>query len=108
MKILESEKEFKDFLKENDKVLIDFYTLWCGPCKTFTPTLEKVSEELTDIKFAKVDIEKVDGIAEDYEVDVVPTIIFFKDGKFVAKQEGAMGKTALKKWLTKLTEDKSE
>lgn len=108
MKNLESQKEFKDFLKENDKVLVDFYTSWCGPCKGMAPTLEEVSKELETIKFAKLNIEDVEAVAEEYEIEVVPTLVFFKDGKFVGKKEGALGKAALKKWLAKLenTENK--
>jgi len=99
MKTLESVDEFKTFIKDNSEVLVDFFAEWCQPCKILSPTLEALSEEFENIKFVKVDIDTLESLAEEFNVEAVPTLILFKDEKEVTRQEGALGKAALKKWI---------
>lgn len=103
MKDLDTNDEFISFTKDNKLALVDFSATWCGPCKQLTPKVEELSQEMTNISFGKVDIEILASVAEEFNIEGVPTLVLFKDGKEVDRQVGAIGKTALKTWLTKLS-----
>ena len=73
---------FKEFLSDNSgTVLVDFYAEWCGPCKMIAPIVEELSEELTDVTFAKINVDQAGEIAAAFNVMSIPTLIVFKDGK---------------------------
>lgn len=74
-------------LKSNDVVLVDFFATWCGPCKMIAPVLDKLSEEY---KVYKVDIDNDTDLAISYGVRSVPTLLFFKEGKIVHTEVGAL------------------
>src|SRR5271170_7723770 len=101
MKDLTTSEEFASFTKDNKLAIVDFSATWCGPCKQLAPKFEELSQEIKNISFAKVDIELLPSVAEELDVEGVPTLVLFKDGKEVDRQVGAIGKTALKAWLTK-------
>ena len=67
------------------KVLVDFWAEWCFPCKQLTPIYEETSNEIKDIKFTKLDVDKNPDIAQEYEIRGIPTLIFFDDGKEVKR-----------------------
>ena len=69
-------EDFNEMIK--DRVLVDSYANWCGPCKLLAPVLENVSN---DIKVIKIDIDKYRDIARGYGVMSIPTLVFFKNGK---------------------------
>ena len=73
---------FKEFLSDNSgTVLVDFYAEWCGPCKMIAPIVEELSEELTGVTFAKINVDQAGEIAAAFNVMSIPTLIVFKDGK---------------------------
>lgn len=76
-----SEEEFLS-LVANSKgyVLVDFFAEWCGPCKRFVPTLEKLEKEFTNVKFYKVDVDILEEIAKEEDITAMPTFILYKDG----------------------------
>ncbi len=83
------EKEFDDEVIKSDKVkIVDFYATWCPPCKMLSEVLENISKSRVDYDILKVDIDKNIGLAEKYKINVVPTMIFFKDGVEVERVEG--------------------
>lgn len=75
--------------------VIDFWATWCMPCKMLAPIFKEVSEELTDAKFYKIDIDQNRDIAMEYKVASIPTIKIFKDGKEVETMVGFSTKDAL-------------
>jgi thioredoxin 1 len=83
-------------IEENDIVLIDFWADWCGPCKMFAPTYEKVSEEYPNIVFAKVDTEANQELAGQFQIRSIPTLVAFKDQIGVLSQPGALPEEGLK------------
>ena len=85
----------------NGKVLVDFFANWCGPCKMLSPVLEKISEENNNIKIVKVNIDEASELAIDNEVEVVPTMILYNNGKIVERLEGYMDEEELKEIISK-------
>jgi thioredoxin 1 len=81
---VESEEEFDRFLSEGTytHVLVDFYADWCGPCKRFAPTFEKLKGEYSKVLFLKVDVDELDNLAQRYDVSAMPTFLLIKTGSF--------------------------
>lgn len=88
MQILNSES-FNEKLKNVKGVMmVDFFATWCGPCQMLTPVLEKISNSRADFDIVKVDIDQAMGLANKFKIQVVPTLLVFKDGKVVNQTEG--------------------
>lgn len=92
---LENEKDFKDLIKE-DKVLVDFFATWCGPCKMLAPVLEKVESK---IKVIKIDTDEFEDLAREYGVMSIPTLVLLEDGKEVKRNIGFIDKNKLEDFL---------
>ncbi len=90
-------QEFVKNVKENNGIaVIDFFATWCGPCNMLGPVFSEFAEENKDTVFcAKVDIDQSMELAQEFGVNTVPTVIFFKDGKEVAREIGFMSKDKL-------------
>ena len=63
-------------------ILIDFYTTWCGPCKTFNPEYIKLAEQYDKVLFLKVNIDKLYDLASEYIIRSIPAFLFYKTGEF--------------------------
>ncbi|MEJ5914670.1 thioredoxin [Pseudokineococcus sp. 1T1Z-3] len=83
-------------------VLIDFWAEWCGPCRSFAPVYEKVSEANEDVTFAKVDTEAQQELAARYGITSIPTLVAYRDGIPVFSQPGALPQPALEDLLGQL------
>ncbi len=80
---------FENEVVKSEKVtLVDFFATWCGPCQMLSQVLEKMSTSRAQIDIAKVDVDESVELAQKYEIDVVPTMIIFKDGKIMKRIEG--------------------
>ena len=95
---LELEKEKFDDIIKQDKVLVDFYADWCGPCRMLSPILEQVNAE-TGIKLLKVNVDKNPEIAKSYGIMSIPTMILFENGKLIEKRVGISSKEEIIKWI---------
>ena len=85
---VESVEQFSTVTTDYDVVLVDFYADWCGPCKMLEPTVAAIAAN-TDAAVAKVDIDQHQGLATQYGVRSVPTLLLFADGKQVEQVVGA-------------------
>lgn len=70
-------------------VVIDFFATWCGPCKMIAPKYEQLAETFSTTTFLKVDCDQSSDLAEAFGVQSLPTFVFLKSGKSVARVEGA-------------------
>ncbi len=80
----------------NGVTVVDFWAPWCGPCKMLTPTIEELSTEMTNVKFAKLNVDEAQDVAINYSVMSIPTIIIFKDGKAMESTIGVLPKATIK------------
>lgn len=90
-----TEQTFADTVGGNEIVLVDFWASWCGPCRTFAPVYENVSEANPDIVFAKVDTEAEQGLAGYFQISSIPTLMAIRDGVVLYSQAGALPRPAL-------------
>jgi thioredoxin 1 len=91
-----SEENFEETINNNDFVIVDFWAQWCGPCKSFAPTYEKISEEFPDIIFGKVNTEEQQGIAGHFQIRSIPTLMMFREQIIIYSEAGALPETAFK------------
>lgn len=78
----------QEVLQSNKPILVDFFATWCAPCQMLGPVLEKVASEREDFDIAKTNIDEDQELAIKYGVEVVPTMLIFKEGKVVGKLVG--------------------
>ncbi len=80
-------------------VLVDCFATWCGPCRMLGPVIEELSEELSNVKFYKLDVDENDVIPAKYAIFSVPTMLIFKDGKLFKTLVGYHDGDEIKKFL---------
>jgi thioredoxin 1 len=85
-----TDSNFDRFVKENENVVIDCWAAWCAPCRMLSPIIEQLSEEKTNIAFAKLDVDQNRMITMRYGIMSIPTLLYFKNGKLVDKTLGAL------------------
>lgn len=82
----------QEVLKAEGKVLVDFWAAWCGHCRMIAPIVEELEEELTDVKFCKLNVDDAESVALSYKVMSIPTLIVFENGEIIAKSVGVKPK----------------
>lgn len=87
---------FNDLLNEDAPVLVDFWAPWCGPCRTLSPIVDEIADDLAgQIKIAKCNVDENQDIAMKYSVMSIPTLVLLKGGQEIARTVGAMPKAKL-------------
>jgi thioredoxin 1 len=94
-------ENFEEVITSNDMVVVDYWAEWCGPCKSFGPVFEKVSEDFPDAVFAKVDTENEQEIASMFQIRSIPTLMIFREKVIVFSQPGAVPEGALRDVVSK-------
>ena len=96
--ILEKDMNFSEII-QGEKVLVDFFATWCGPCKMIAPVLDKFAAAHPEITVIKVDVDDFPNIANEYGIRSIPTLIYFSKGEIVEQKLGFMDLNKLESWL---------
>lgn len=89
---------FDDSIREGVSV-VDFNARWCGPCRMLKPILEKISDEMTGVRFYSVDVDVDPAPAQRYGISSIPYVAVFKDGQKVAENVGFVPEAQLKAFI---------
>ncbi len=100
-----TDENFGDLVLKSDKpVLVDFWAVWCGPCKAIAPTIEQLAGEVEGkAVVGKLDVDNNPEISMKYGIMSIPTLLVFKNGEIVEKLVGAVPKAVIEQALRKHT-----
>ncbi|KAK7291218.1 hypothetical protein RIF29_06179 [Crotalaria pallida] len=86
-------EEWKGHLEKGNEtkklIVVDFTASWCGPCRFIAPILADLAKKIPEVTFLKVDVDELKTVAEEWEIEAMPTFLFLKEGKVVDKVVGA-------------------
>lgn len=99
LNILKSKEQFTDLINEDKTTLVDFYADWCGPCKMIAPIIEELASEESAVNIAKLNVDDLNEVAQEYRVSSIPTILIFKNGEVKERIVGFRPKEELLKSL---------
>lgn len=86
---------FEAVVTGNDMVIVDYWAPWCGPCKSFGPVFEQISEKYPNVVFAKVNTEVEQEIARDFNIRSIPTLMVFRENVIIYSEAGALPASGL-------------
>lgn len=92
-------QNYQEVIGQQGLVVVQYFATWCGPCKMLKPVLEQISNELTDAKFFRVDIDLFRNQAIEAGIKSVPTVVLYKDGEEVDRQSGYQPKERIQSWM---------
>ena len=88
-----------EVLKGDKPTLVDFWAEWCGPCKQLSPILEEISNEMSEVVFAKHNIDEQPNMPVKYGVRGIPTMLIFKKGELCGTKVGVTTKSNIISWI---------
>jgi len=88
--------DFENLINDSRPVIVDFHALWCGPCKVQLPILKEITAELVgQVRVIKIDVDQNNALSAQFQIQSVPTLIVFKNGKPVWRHSGVVTKADL-------------
>jgi len=85
-----TEQNFHETIQSNNIVIIDFWASWCAPCRNFAPVYEKVSNNHPDVVFGKINTEEEQGLAHQFNIRSIPTLMIFREQIIIFSQSGSL------------------
>ena len=95
-------QSFEKTIEKNDIVIVDFWAEWCGPCKSFAPIYDTVSEKHDDIIFGKIDTEAEQELAGHFQIRSIPTLMIFREQVVLFSQPGMLNAEQLEDVISKV------
>ncbi len=83
----------EEILDYKGLAVVDFWAVWCGPCKMIGPIIEEIGEKFENVKVGKLDVDNNPDTAIEYGIRSIPTVLFLKDGEVVEKHVGSAPKS---------------
>lgn len=105
LKHVNEENFEEEVINSREPILVDFFATWCGPCKMLAPVLERISTSRADFDIAKIDVDQSQNLAYKYDVQVVPTIVIFKNGNVMNRLEGFLSESEIIEEMSKYMEE---
>ncbi|MEM2282801.1 MAG: thioredoxin [Candidatus Hadarchaeales archaeon] len=98
-----SDTDFDEVVRNNRFVVVDFWAPWCPPCRALAPVMEELSKEYEGrVQMVKINVDQHRVKAKEYGIMSIPTLLFFREGKLVDRQVGAVPKSLLREKLEQL------
>ena len=90
-----SKEQFDEAVKSENLTIVDFWAVWCGPCRVLKPLLHKIAGEHPEIQLLTVDVDQNQELAAQYDINSIPAVFFFKNWEIVDSFVGVMPKNEI-------------
>jgi thioredoxin 1 len=98
-----TDANFEELVNAGKPMVLDFWAEWCGPCRMVSPIIDELATEYEGkVTIGKMDVDNNNDVVAQFGIRNIPTVLFFKDGKLVDKQVGAVGKPVFAEKVKKL------
>ena len=94
-----NKQELDNIINSNERVIVDFWAPWCGPCRMLSAVIESYANSHPEISIAKVNVDESKELAAEYDIQSLPTLILFKNGKEITSRCGFLSNSAFEKFI---------
>ncbi len=95
-----TEGDFDEFIRDNERVVVDFWATWCSPCMAMNPILESMAKKYSEkVTFAKINVEENGTLASRYGIQAIPALLFIENGNVVGSAKGMQQRDKLEEMI---------